>query len=171
MRYADIVYNDIVNSNGVALTFYCQGCKHHCKGCFNTSTWDFEGGKELNSEIIDKALNVIKMFPSGYDNLVLLGGEPFQNIDSCIEIVLKFKNLFPNKKIWCYTGYTWETLDNQIMKEYLLSQIDVLVDGRFIEELKNLKLKFRGSSNQRVIDVKESLKQNKVVLIDKYMEV
>ena len=171
MRYANIVYNDIVNSNGVALTFYCQGCKHHCKGCFNTSTWDFKGGKELTCNIIDNALNVVKMFPSGYDNLVLLGGEPFQNIDTCLAIVIKFKKLFPNKNIWCYTGYAWKELIQDKEKINLLQYIDILIDGKFIEELRDLNLKFRGSSNQRLINVDESLKQNKIILVDKYMEV
>ena len=170
MRYAGITYNDLVNSDGVALTFFCQGCPHHCPFCFNKETWDFEGGEELTEEIVNQAFKVVKNFSFGYDNLVLLGGEPFANINECNIFVDKWKELFPKKKIWCYTGFNWNDLLIDKDKYKLLQKINVVITGKFINELKNPKLAFRGSSNQYIIDVQKSLKQGMPITIKKYME-
>ena len=170
MRYAGITYNDLVNSDGVALTFFCQGCPHHCPFCFNKETWDFEGGEKLTEEIINQAFKVVKKFSFGYDNLVLLGGEPFANINECNIFVDKWKELFPKKKIWCYTGFNWNDLLVDKDKYELLQKINVVITGKFINELKNPKLAFRGSSNQYIIDVQKSLKQGMPITIKRYME-
>ena len=171
MRYAGITYNDLVNSDGVALTFFCQGCPHHCPFCFNKETWDFEGGEELTEDIINQALNVVKNFSFGYDNLVLLGGEPFSNVIECTLFVDKWKEMFPKKKIWCYTGYNWNDLLINEQRYKMLQKIDVVITGRFINELKDPRLAFRGSSNQYIIDVQKSLKQGMPIIIEKYMEI
>lgn len=171
MRYANIIYNDLVNSDGVALTFYCQGCPHHCPYCFNKETWDFNGGLELTEAIVEDTLQVVKNYSFGYDNLVLLGGEPFANIKECFLFVDKWKELFPKKKIWAYTGYNWNDLLVDQRKYELLQKIDVVITGRFLNELKNPKLAFRGSSNQYIIDVQKSLKQGMPITIKKYMEI
>lgn len=171
MRYADIIFNDLVNSDGVALTFYCQGCPHHCPYCFNKETWDFNGGLKLTEQILDDALEVVKNYSFGYDNLVLLGGEPFSNIEECNLLVKKWKALFPKKKIWAYTGFNWNDLLINEKRYSLLQEIDVVITGRFLNELKNPKLAFRGSSNQYIIDVQKSLKQGMPSLIKKYMEI
>lgn len=163
MRYANVIYNDVVNSKGTSLTFYCQGCTHHCKNCFNKSTWDFKGGKQFNEDVLNEMMYVVKMFKSGYDNLVLLGGEPFDNIGVCLMIANAFKEKFQDKSIWIYSGYTYEEIQKDENKLNLLQLCDVLVDGKFIEELKDTRLKFRGSKNQRIILVKESLRQNKII--------
>lgn len=171
MRYANIIYNDLVNSDGVALTFYCQGCPHHCPYCFSKSTWDFDGGEELTEELIDNAISVVKDFAFGYDNLILLGGEPFANIDVCKLWVAKWKENFPKKKIWAYTGYNWNDLLVDKNRYDLLQQIDVVITGKFINELKNPKLAFRGSTNQYIIDVQKSLRLGMPSTIKKYMEI
>lgn len=144
MKYASIVYNDVVNSDGIALTFYCQGCTHHCKGCFNKETWDFNGGKDFGDNELKEIEYNLKNYP--YDNVVLLGGEPFDNEEVCMKVVQLAKRY--QKNIWCYSGYTLEQLKEKDTK--LLDNIDVLIDGEFKEELKDLTLKFMGSSNQRI---------------------
>lgn len=171
MRYANIIFNDLVNSDGVSLTFYCQGCPHHCPHCFSKSTWEFDGGKELTQKMIDDTFDIVKDFSFGYDNLVLLGGEPFANIDVCEIFIQKWKEIFPNKKIWAYTGYNWNDLLTNNQRYEMLQNIDVVITGRFINELKNPKLAFRGSSNQYIIDVKKSLKQGMPITIKKYMDI
>lgn len=166
MRYANIIYNDIVNAKGMSLSFYTQGCTHHCKGCFNKGTWDFKKGNMLNENKIKEIKNILKIHGNQYDNLCLLGGEPFDNINTSNFIINLFKNELQNKTIWCYTGYTFEELIQNSDKLKLLKEIDILIDGEFIEELKDVTLKFKGSSNQRILDIKESLRQNKAVLYE-----
>lgn len=167
MRYASLLYNDVVNSDGVALTIYCQGCPHHCKGCFSQSTWDFEGGLEFTEQEIKNCMYVLANNP--YDNIVLLGGEPFCNIELC-SAMLNINNMMGKPKtVWCYTGYLFEDLLRDEKKRRLLEKIDVLIDGPFVEKLKDSKLKYRGSSNQRIIDVRASLIKKQIILLDKYM--
>ena len=163
MRFSKIKDNDIANGLGVTMSFWTQGCPHHCKGCFNKETWDFNGGKEFTSsdlkyiiENIDK--NNIKR------NLSILGGEPLcsQNVDGVINLCKEFMKSYPDKLIYLWTGYTIENF-NEVQKE-VLNYIDVLVDGKFEEEHKNLSIMLRGSSNQRVIDVKQSLLSKNIAL-------
>lgn len=169
MNYALIRENDIANGPGVRTSLFVSGCRHHCKGCFNPETWNFNYGNPFTQNQIDQIINATE--PSFIDGLTLLGGEPFEpeNQAALVELLKQFKEKLPNKKVWCYTGFTFE---NDLLPKYLsasenvaelLPLIDVLVDGRFVEELKSSALLFRGSSNQNIIDVKESLKQNKLI--------
>lgn len=169
MHYAEIKKYDIANGEGVRVTLFVSGCPHHCKGCFNEEAWDYNYGKKFGDEEIEEILNSLD-----YDyinGLTLLGGEPMwpDNQKGLLPLLRKVKEKYPNKSIWCYTGYLFdkEIMDkmykeNDFTREFL-SYIDVLVDGRFIENLLNRTLYFRGSSNQRIIDVKKSLKQNKLI--------
>ena len=162
MNYADIKRVDVANGEGVRVSVFVSGCNHHCKGCFNQCAWDFNYGNKFTEKEIDK---VIEYLDHDYINgLSLLGGEPLekQNQIGLLPLVKKVKEKFPNKDIWCYTGFDFEkdvvenmSKNNDTTKE-LLKYIDVIVDGKFEEDKKDLKLKFRGSSNQRVLDVKQS---------------
>ena len=170
MNYADIKKVDVSNGEGVRVSLFVSGCNHHCKGCFNEETWNFHYGKPFTEETEKQVLDYLdKSYIAG---LSLLGGEPFEHVNQqgLLPLLRKVKARFPEKNIWCYTGYLF---DQELLQESrarcevtdeLLSYIDVLVDGKFVEELKDLSLKFRGSSNQRIIDVSESLKRNEVVL-------
>ena len=170
MHYGNIKFNDIANGEGVRTSLFVSGCTHHCKECFNPETWDFNYGKEFTQEVEDKIIDSLK--PSHISGLTLLGGEPMEpaNQKVLLDFVKRIKQIYPQKTIWCYTGYLF---DEELLKpsrahcpwtKEFLSYIDVLIDGEFKYELKDITLRFKGSSNQRVIDVKESLKQNKVVL-------
>ena len=172
MYYADIKKADVANGLGVRVSVFVSGCTHHCKNCFNEEAWDFHYGNEFTQKEIDK---VIELMDHSYvAGLSLLGGEPFEHINQqgllpLVKIVIE---KFPDKNIWCYSGYTFENdIIDRMCKEWketpeFLSYIDVLVDGKFEEDKKDLSLRFRGSSNQRIIDVKKSLKENKTVLFD-----
>lgn len=170
MNYATIKFNDIANGNGIRTSLFVSGCTHRCKGCFNSEAWDFSYGKPFTKEVEDE---ILKSLDSEWiDGLSLLGGEPFepQNQKVLYPFLKRVKELYPTKDIWCYTGYLFdsELLNNSRAKiditVDMLSLIDVLVDGKFIEEQKNISLKFRGSENQRLIDVKKSFQEQKVVL-------
>ena len=171
MRYADIKKYDIANGIGVRVSIFVSGCTHHCKGCFNPEAWDFNYGKRFTKDTIDEIIDALS--PSYIKGLSLLGGEPLDpnNQKGILSLLKKVKEIYPNKDIWCYSGYLYEYLIEQSktkddIKE-ILSYIDVLVDGKFELDKKDITLLFRGSSNQRVIDVKKSLKENKVVLHEK----
>lgn len=164
MRYSNIVYNDTANGQGMRISFFVQGCPHHCKGCFNQESWDFDRGIEFTKEVLDEILYVFQSFKDGYDGITLLGGEPFANLDLINLVIDEFKTKFPNKTIWVYSGWTYEELLQDKHKLETLSKCDVLVDGRFEIDKRDITLKFRGSSNQRIIDIQESLKQGKVIL-------
>lgn len=162
MRYAQIRSTDIQNGPGFRTSIFVQGCHFHCKNCFNESTWDFNGGNEFSETELNKLLEISdKDYISG---LSILGGEPLapENIDEVINIAKTFKEKFKDKTIWLWTGYLYESVINKDIFNY----IDVLVDGQFKDELKDFRLMYRGSSNQRVIDVKKSLKENKIILIE-----
>ena len=167
-NYMKIKKYDIANGEGIRTSIFFSGCHFHCKGCFNKEAWDFEKGKFFS---IDTYETEIKPSISNHvSGISILGGEPLhhKNISSVVDLILFFKSDFPDKDIWLWTGYTWEELMS--IKEYLtplewiLPNVDVIVDGQFIEEQKDLDLKWRGSKNQRVIDVKKSLENKEVVL-------
>ena len=172
MNYATIKNCDIANGLGVRVSLFVSGCTHHCKGCFNEVAWDFNYGNPFDEQIQQELLEMLK--PAYIKGLSLLGGEPFEieNQKALLPFIRKFKNLYPNKDIWAYTGYIYEKDLLQPSRAYyegtkeLLSYIDVLVDGPFILAQKDISLKFKGSTNQRLIDVKKSLKENKVVLFE-----
>lgn len=170
MNYAEIKYNDVANGPGVRTTLFVSGCTHKCKGCFNEIAWDFNYGKAFTQETIDDILKSLE--PDYVTGLTLLGGEPFEhtNQQGLLPLLRAVKKRFPKKSIWCFSGYLFdkEILDGMCNKwsetKEMLSYIDVLVDGRFVEELKNLMLQFRGSENQRIIMVQESLQSGDIVL-------
>ncbi len=170
MNYAVIKNSDIANGPGVRISLFGSGCTLHCKGCFNEVAWDFHYGSPFTQETIDKILEMMK--PGYIRGLTLLGGEPFepQNQEPIVELLRQIKQKMPDKSIWAFSGYLFDRDilsgrlgDWKITREYL-SYLDVLVDGPFVEEKKNLSLRFRGSENQRIIDVPASLAQNKIVL-------
>lgn len=165
MKYSQIIYNDTANGEGLRISFFTQGCGHHCKNCFNQDVaWDFNGGKELTEEVLNEMFLVFKLYKNGYDGLSILGGEPFQNLEVSNLVVDRFRKMFGHtKNIWIYSGYTYAEIIKDKNKLELLKKCDVLVDGKFEENKKDLNLKFRGSSNQHICDVKESLKQGKVI--------
>ena len=164
MKFIKIKDNDIANGVGVTMSLWTQGCPHHCKGCFNIETWDFNKGKEFTESDLKYIFDNINKNNIDRD-LSILGGEPLcpQNLEGVRNLCKEFKSVYPNKKIYLWTGYTLEEF-NEIQKS-ILNHIDVIVDGKFIEEKRNLSLKFRGSTNQRVINVKETLKNNKIILM------
>lgn len=168
MNYGTIKQNDIANGTGVRVSLFVSGCTHHCKGCFNPETWNFSYGRPYTKETEEELLEALsKSYITG---LTLLGGEPMEpdNQRVLIELVKKVKSLYPDKDIWCFTGYDYEKdllHDSRARCECtddLLSYIDVLVDGEFVEAQKDISLQFRGSSNQRIIDVKASKNSGEV---------
>ncbi|MFR3497690.1 MAG: anaerobic ribonucleoside-triphosphate reductase activating protein [Paraclostridium bifermentans] len=165
MRFSKIKDNDIANGLGITMSFWTQGCPHHCKGCFNKETWDFDGGQEFKQENLDYIIENINK-NNIYRDLAILGGEPLcsQNVEGVISLCREFKSHYPNKLIYLWTGYTVEKF-NENQRE-ILHYIDILIDGQFDEERKNLSIKLRGSSNQRVIDVKKYLDKNEIILYD-----
>ena len=165
MRFSKIKDNDIANGLGVTMSLWTQGCPHHCKGCFNGETWDFNAGEEFEDSDLEYILENINK-NNVHRDLSILGGEPLcpENVDGVIKVCKIFKEKFPEKKIYLWTGYVVEGF-NQKQKE-VLNYIDVLVDGPFVQDKRNLSLMMRGSSNQRVIDVKKSLDENKIVLFE-----
>lgn len=162
MNFAQIRSMDISNGIGVGISLFVQGCPIHCNGCFNSEAWDFNGGKRWTIDTKNKLLELLdKPYIS---RCSILGGEPLakQNVKEVYKLCKEIKDKFPEKKIWLYSGYQYESLSREQFKVLLF--VDVLVDGRYDETLKNPSLKFRGSSNQRVINIPETLKQNKVIL-------
>ena len=162
MRYNKIRKMDISNGPGVRVSIFMQGCHFHCKDCFNSETWDFKGGKEYTDETINRVLELCeKEYIVG---LSILGGEPMhpKNIEGTTKLAREFKEKFPNKNLWIWTGFLFENIkDNEVFK-----YVDVLVDGQFKTELFDPTLRWKGSSNQRVIDVKKSLNKDKIILLE-----
>lgn len=165
MRYNKIRKMDISNGPGIRVSIFMQGCSFHCKDCFNSETWDFKAGKEFNDEVINKVLDLASL--PHIVGLSILGGEPMHpnNREGTIKLAKAFKKRYPNKDIWVWSGYLFDELKDIEG----LSYIDTLVDGRFVLEQANPTLKFRGSSNQRVIDVKKSLESGNVVLRSEFI--
>lgn len=158
---------DISNGPGVGVSLFVQGCHLHCKGCFNSIAWDFNGGKEWNDDVKQKFLELASR--PYIKRISILGGEPlsYENVFDIYELIVEIKNKLPDKVIWLYTGYLFEYVINNQFSRKVLELCDVVVDDRYVEELKDISLPWCGSSNQRVIDVQETLKQNKIVLYDK----
>ncbi len=171
MNYTLIKKHDIADGVGIRVSLFVSGCTHHCKNCFNPETWDFNNGKPFDEKVIEEIIEDMK--PDWIVGLTLLGGEPWEDANQrgLLPLLRRVKKEYPNKDIWSYSGYLYEDIlkwsETQDYTKEMLSYIDVLVDGEFVDELKNPALYFRGSSNQRVIDVKKSLKKGKVVLHEK----
>lgn len=173
MNYAEIKTTDIANGEGVRTSLFVSGCRHHCKNCFNEITWDFGYGELFTEETMEYIFKTLE--PDYINGISLLGGEPFEpeNQKVLLPFLVMLREKFPNKDVWCYTGFTFEQITGnsdpksraatEIAPE-MLSLIDVLVDGPYVESLKDIRLKFRGSSNQRVIDVKKTIEKKRVTL-------
>ena len=170
MHYGQIMLADSANGEGIRLSLFVSGCTNCCKGCFQPETWNFSFGEEFDEKIENFILTELEK--DYYSGITLLGGEPFEtdNQRGLINLIRKFKKKFPKKSIWCYTGFTYDFDLIPGGKRYcevtdeMLDSIDILVDGKFVLELKNPSLKFKGSENQRIIDMKETRKTGKVVL-------
>ena len=174
MRYAQITPFEVCNGKGAGVSLFVQGCHFHCDGCFNKETWDFCGGKEWTEEVENKFFELIDR--TYIKRVTILGGEPLanENVETVFDLIKKIREKFPTKDIWLYTGYTFEQIFPTVVtddfdlkrfyKQEIVKMCDVMVDGRFIEELKDLTLKFCGSKNQRVINIKESIKHGGIKL-------
>ena len=170
MKYGNIKYFDIADGPGVRTTLFVSGCSHHCPGCFQPETWDFDFGEDFTPEVEDKIIE--SLAPDYVDGLTLLGGEPMEKVNqrALLPFVKRVKAAYPQKDIWCYTGYTLErdllspSRARCEVTDELLGLIDVLVDGEFIEAQRDLTLLFRGSRNQRLIDLPATLEKGEVVL-------
>jgi anaerobic ribonucleoside-triphosphate reductase activating protein len=172
MNYATIKWYDVSNGPGVRVSLYVSGCRNHCKNCFNPETWDFNYGKPFTEEVEKSIINGLR--PPYIKGFTLLGGDPFEPENQLVlaPFLKRLRKEFPEKSFWCFTGYDYERdlltgkLGDAERVEEMLECLDVLVDGKFVEELKDLNLRFRGSSNQRIILLKPSLAQDKIVLWD-----
>lgn len=170
MNYAGIKYNDLANGKGLRTSLFVSGCPHHCLGCFSEDLWDYNYGNPFTKKEWDDIINSMDEYHAG---ISILGGDPLDitNAKALLPFIMAFKDRCPDKNIWVYTGYLFEDLvGSNIFIDQLLLSIDVLVDGPFVQSQKDLSLKFRGSSNQRIIDVKKSfdLKKEKEIIL--YME-
>ena len=161
MKYNKIRKMDISNGPGVRISIFFQGCSFHCENCFNPETWDFLGGQDFGEEQINEIIKLAE--PDYIAGLSILGGEPMhpKNIEGTTKLVKEFRKKYPKKSIWAWSGFIYE---DYLKDKEVLKYLDVIVDGQFKNDLRNPNLKWRGSSNQRVIDVKKSLKEGKVVL-------
>ncbi len=162
MRFNKIRRTDISNGPGIRVSIFMQGCTFNCKGCFNPETHDFNGGHEFNDDTINKIITLAS--PNHIKGLSILGGEPMhpKNIEGTLKLVKEFKNKYPKKDVWVWTGFNYEDLS----LKHDLSDIDILVDGQYKMELYNPTLKYRGSSNQRVIDIKKTIKNKKIEILE-----
>ena len=181
MRYAQIRSTDISNGEGIGVSLFVQGCPFHCKGCFNPETWDFDGGEQWTTDKLNKF--ILLAGQPFVKRISILGGEPLcrENLPEVLSLVKEIRSAFPQKNIWLYTGFTWEGIMHPVitndfnperdltmgLRKQVVHNIDILVDGRYEENERDLSLAFRGSRNQRIIDVQKSIKKEKVVL---YME-
>lgn len=170
MNYAELKTHDIANGPGVRVSLFVSGCSHHCKGCFNEIAWDYNYGQNFTDETIEYIIGELR--PDYIRGLTLLGGEPMdpRNQSGVLKLLQALKKTLPQKDVWCYSGYVFEKDILGWMADAcpealpILRYIDVLVDGPFIEEKKDISLRFKGSSNQRIIDVRESLKKGETIL-------
>ena len=167
MKYAQIREIDITNGSGIGVALFTQGCPYHCKNCFNPETWDFNKGMVWTKEIENKIIELLK--PEYITRLTILGGEPLieRNIEPLTALLKRVKGIYPDKQVWLYTGGDFEVLEG--LYEEIFRYIDILIDGRYVDDLRDYKLKWRGSSNQRIIDVQASLKSGNVVFSSENM--
>ena len=171
MHVGEVMTADVANGEGMRVSVFVSGCRNHCKGCFQPQTWDFNYGREYTPEI--EQFIIDELSKSYYDGITILGGDPMEpeNQEPVLRLLRRIKKELPDKNVWAYTGYVydWDLVPggkrfvDGVTRE-LLESIDILIDGRFVEELKNLMLNFRGSGNQRIIKMKETLETGKVVL-------
>ena len=161
MKYAQIREMDVTNGSGIGVALFTQGCPYHCKNCFNPETWDFDKGTDWTKETENKIIELLK--PEYITRLTILGGEPLieRNIEPLTVFLKRVKGIYPEKQVWLYTGGDFEVLEG--LYEEIFQYIDILIDGRYIDDLRDYKLKWRGSSNQRIIDVQASLKSGDVI--------
>lgn len=172
MNYGEIKSCDIANGEGVRVSLFVSGCTHHCKNCFNAETWDFDFGEPFTREIEDKIIE--ELAPDYIDGFSLLGGEPFEPLNQkvLLPFLRRIKDKYPQKSVWCYTGYLFDKelkSESRARCKYtdeMLSLIDVLVDGEFVQELYDISLQFKGSTNQRIIDVQKSIAKGQIVLYE-----
>lgn len=171
MNYGEIKWRDVANGTGVRVSLFVSGCRNKCPGCFNEATWDFNYGSPFTSEIEDKIIEALK--PDYIEGLTILGGEPFEpeNQEALYPFIKKVREIYPNKTIWMYSGYVLDKeiypIEGKVHTKYshdIINLIDILVDGRYVCTLRDLMLNFRGSKNQRIIDINQSKKENKIVL-------
>lgn len=164
MKYAQIRKMDVTNGNGIGVALFTQGCPYHCKNCFNPETWDFNKGTDWTKETENKIIELLK--PEYITRLTILGGEPLieRNIEPLTALLKRVKGIYPDKQVWLYTGGDFEVLEG--LYEEIFQYIDILIDGRYIDNLRDYKLKWRGSSNQRIIDVQKSLKKKETILYE-----
>lgn len=158
MKIAGLIRDSLVNGVGLRDVIFMQGCPHHCEGCQNPHTWNPDGGIEMT---VDEIVNELK---DSSNNITLSGGEPFMNKTQLLDLVFKINEEFPNKTIWIYTGYKLEELSPWVLAVLSMRNVEVIVDGEFIEDLKDSNLQFRGSSNQRLIDLQRSYREDKIIL-------
>lgn len=165
MYYSKIKYNDVANGPGIRISLFTSGCTHHCKNCFQPETWNFKNGELFT---IDTQKYIIEKSRSKYiAGLSLLGGDPLDNVDGILPLLQDYRKTFGNSKtIWLWSGYLFEEIINDEKKSKVLPYLDVLIDGEFIEDLKDITLKYMGSSNQRVIDVPKTLNNNYIILFE-----
>lgn len=170
MNYSKIQKFDIANGEGIRITLFVSGCRRHCPGCFNPEQQNFKCGSLLTREVIDEILTLCLL--DVISGLTLLGGEPFEpeNVCGLVEVAQEFKQKCPTKTIWAYSGFTFEELIARDDAKQLLEYVDILVDGPFIEAEKDLTLVFRGSRNQRIIDVKRSMEEKSVVISEEFVD-
>ena len=164
MKYNLIRKMDIADGPGIRVSIFMQGCEFHCKNCFNEDTWDFEKGTDFTEETIDTVINLCK--EKEIKGLSILGGEPMhpKNVEATTKLAKTFKEKYPEKNIWMWSGFEF---DKTLKDKEAMKYVDVLVDGRYVDELHNPKLKWKGSSNQRVIDVQKSLNEGQIILYEK----
>ena len=164
MKYAQIREMDVTNGSGIGVALFTQGCPYHCKNCFNPETWDFDKGTDWTKETENRIIELLK--PEYITRLTILGGEPLieRNIEPLTALLKRVKSVYPDKQVWLYTGGDFEVLEG--LYEEIFRYIDILIDGRYIDDLRDYKLKWRGSSNQRIIDVQKSLKEGEIILYE-----
>ncbi|GJM69745.1 anaerobic ribonucleoside-triphosphate reductase-activating protein [Paenibacillus macerans] len=163
MYIADYKKFDVLNGRGLRNSLFTSGCTHRCKGCFNAAAWNFAYGFPYTREFEDRVIADLQVEGIRVVGLSILGGEPFQNVDGLLGLVRRVRAECPGKDIWIWSGYTFEEILADASRTELLAYCDVLIDGRFMLERRNLKLKWRGSENQRVLDVRESLRERAAV--------
>lgn len=165
MNFSGIKYSDMINGKGVRVSIFVSGCSHRCTGCFNRETWDKSYGSPFTDETVQEIYNYFDKYHMVIAGISLLGGDPtyHKNIEPLTNFIHDFKRRYPTKDIWIWSGFTWEQILGDTKKYDMIKLCDVLIDGKFMLELKDLNLKWRGSSNQRVIDIKKSILENRII--------